>query len=228
MGLRERKKLATRRSLQHAAIELAIERGLDNVTVDDIAAAADVSTRTFFNYFSAKEDALLGDGPPRPSQEARERFVAGGPTGDLLDDLKELLGAIGADAPGGYRAAVADLRLRKELVEREPRIAPRLFAIFAETERHYAQIVADRLGDDPGDPRPQLVAILAITVMRHTLRHIDTAREDTGRQPEQGEATDPEEGDVALLRRLTSDNLDILRSTLVPVPSGRPAPSTDS
>ena len=57
-GLRERKKLATRQALGVAAMRLAVERGLDNVLVDDIAAAVGVSPRTFNNYFSSKYEAI--------------------------------------------------------------------------------------------------------------------------------------------------------------------------
>src|ERR687893_563497 len=60
LGRRERKKLQTHRALATAARELALARGLDGLTVEDIADAADVSVRTFFNYFSCKEAALVG------------------------------------------------------------------------------------------------------------------------------------------------------------------------
>ena len=58
VGLRERKKLDTRRALSDAALELAFERGLENVTRDDIAARAGVSLRTFNNYFTGKYEAV--------------------------------------------------------------------------------------------------------------------------------------------------------------------------
>jgi len=57
-GLRERKKLATRQAIGAAAMRLAVERGLENVLVEDIAAAAEVSPRTFNNYFASKYEAI--------------------------------------------------------------------------------------------------------------------------------------------------------------------------
>jgi AcrR family transcriptional regulator len=58
LGLRERKKLDTRRALSDAALELMFDRGLENVTRDDIADRAGVSLRTFNNYFGGKYEAL--------------------------------------------------------------------------------------------------------------------------------------------------------------------------
>ena len=74
VSLRERKKLATRRLLRRAALDLVAERGLVNVTIEDIAEAADVSPRTFFNYFPSKEAALFGGDPDRAAT-LRERVA---------------------------------------------------------------------------------------------------------------------------------------------------------
>ncbi|HET6286051.1 MAG TPA: TetR/AcrR family transcriptional regulator [Amycolatopsis sp.] len=77
-GLRERKRLETHRALATTAVRLVAERGLDQVTVEDISAAAGVSPRTFFNYFASKEDAVViayADHVER-SQRTIERFLA--------------------------------------------------------------------------------------------------------------------------------------------------------
>ena len=58
-GMRERKKLATRDALSAAALRLALEHGPQNVRVDDIAEAAGVSPRTYNNYFSSREQAIV-------------------------------------------------------------------------------------------------------------------------------------------------------------------------
>ncbi|TAJ46822.1 MAG: TetR family transcriptional regulator [Herbiconiux sp.] len=68
-GLRERKKRETSRAIEVAAVELAAELGLGEVTVESISQRADVTSRTFFNYYASKEDAVLGNSRafPRPS-----------------------------------------------------------------------------------------------------------------------------------------------------------------
>ena len=75
-GLRERKKVETRTALSWAAIHLTVERGFDNVKVEDIAAAAGVSPRTFNNYFSSKAEAIVSrhlDRSLRVADELRRR-----------------------------------------------------------------------------------------------------------------------------------------------------------
>src|SRR5690348_4294169 len=70
VSLRERKKAETRQSLWHAAVELFLERGYDNVSIAEIAAAANVSKMTVFNYFSTKDDLVFG-----PMEEHVEEYA---------------------------------------------------------------------------------------------------------------------------------------------------------
>src|ERR1700754_429245 len=90
VSLRERKKLATRRLLRRAALDLVAQRGLTNVTVEDIAEAAEVSPRTFFNYFPSKEAVLFG-GDPERAAELRERVASEAPGKPALDALRLVL-----------------------------------------------------------------------------------------------------------------------------------------
>ncbi|MEV4312508.1 TetR/AcrR family transcriptional regulator [Actinocrispum sp. NPDC049592] len=71
-GLRERKKRETRLALSQAALRLCVQRGWDNVTVDEIAAEADVSVRTFRNYFSSKAEAVAASHAERTLRIADE------------------------------------------------------------------------------------------------------------------------------------------------------------
>ena len=79
-GLRERKKEKTRLALETAALALFAEKGFDGTTVDEIAEACDVSQRTFFRYYSTKEDVLFADGDERLESVLAE--IAARPAGE--------------------------------------------------------------------------------------------------------------------------------------------------
>lgn len=85
-GLRERKKQATRKALAWAALRLAVERGLDDLHVEDIANAAGVSPRTYNNYFASKEEAICAIAVDR-AEDIRAALLArpaGEPLGEAL------------------------------------------------------------------------------------------------------------------------------------------------
>jgi AcrR family transcriptional regulator len=146
LGLRERKRLATRRAIQVAALELVAEHGLGGVTIDEISRVADISPRTFFNYFPSKEEAVLGDPPKRPSDVASATFVGGG-SGDLFADLTDLL--IGAWSDASLDLDVATLRQR--VVKQYPELfGLRLFTMRA-FEKEVADLVAARIANDRPD-----------------------------------------------------------------------------
>jgi AcrR family transcriptional regulator len=109
-SLRERKRGRTRQALIDAAAALFEQRGYDGTTIADIAAAADVSTRTFFSYFASKEDVLFPDADARVKAALTaidERRPGERPTAILVRALGEL-GDAGDDLVG----PMASLRLR--------------------------------------------------------------------------------------------------------------------
>lgn len=142
-GLRERKRAATRLAIQRAAIELVLESGL-GVTVEEISRRADVSARTFFNYFPTKEDALLGSMPPVPAGAAREKFVTAGPDADLIDGLTEMLAAVSSSDIGDSDIYL----LRRRVVAKFPELAARRLLTTRTLEAQLFEIVQERLVAD--------------------------------------------------------------------------------
>ncbi|MGY2078468.1 TetR family transcriptional regulator [Modestobacter sp. SYSU DS0657] len=161
-GLREAKKTATRRQLRAAATSLALEHGLDGVTVEQVCAAAGVSLRTFFNYFESKEAALLGDDPPSGSPEARAAFLAGGPTGDLLSDLLLLLDPTELIEQQGRESLLQAM----QLAQQEPRLLAGHIAREIAHEAEIAALVAARRGL----PEPDLGCTALATTAQALLR----------------------------------------------------------
>lgn len=95
---REQRHAATVRRIVAAARRLTVEHGLDGFTMDDLAAATGVSRRTLFNHVAGKDDAVLGPLPELPDEDLAV-FVAGGPHGNLLDDLVHLAVRVIGESP---------------------------------------------------------------------------------------------------------------------------------
>jgi AcrR family transcriptional regulator len=102
LGRRERKKLATRQALNEAALALVLERGFDEVTVEAISASADVSTRTFFNYFSSKEEAVLGEAPDPAA--VRQAVLERPATETQLEATCNVLGGLALEVSAAERS----------------------------------------------------------------------------------------------------------------------------
>ena len=115
-GLRERKKEKTRQALASAAMRLFAERGYEATTVADIAAAAEVSTRTFFAYFPTKEDVFF-TGTRERLDLVRQAFAAHAGALPPLGAMRATLDQIIATAAGDVFAPDHDIRLRL-LIER--------------------------------------------------------------------------------------------------------------
>jgi AcrR family transcriptional regulator len=172
VSLRERKKLATRRLLRRVALDLIAERGVANVTVEDIAEAADVSPRTFFNYFPSKEAALFGSDPAR-GIELRERIVHDLPGAPVLEVLRAVMISGAEKVAEDLRdlgGDPADWLRRMKVVRADPQLRAAHAAQMANLERTITEALAERLGTDPDrDPYPGLLCAVATGVFRNSM-----------------------------------------------------------
>jgi len=171
-SLRERKKLATRRLLQKAALDLFAERGFSHVTVEDIAEAADVSPRTFFNYFPSKEAAVLGAGQERGAA-VRKRLVHDAPGEPVLDVLRVVMtdeARAVAEELTELSGNPAEWFTRMKAAGADPHLTAARAAQMATVERGIAEALAERLGTDlEQDPYPGLLAAMATGVFRASM-----------------------------------------------------------
>lgn len=174
-GLRERKKQATRRALQRAALRLAAERGL-GVTVEEICAAVDVSPRTFFNYFSAKEEAIIGEPPAPPPAEQLAVVADGDPDEDPFDAMRLVLREhLAATLP-----SMQQMRLRKQVLDACPELVPHLMHGFIAIERRLVDVFATRLDQTVLDVDPQVLAATTVGAMRLAVRRWIASGGDPG------------------------------------------------
>jgi AcrR family transcriptional regulator len=134
-SLRERKHARTRQALIDAAVELFERHGYDKTTIADIAAAVDISPRTFFGYFASKEDLLFTDPDARVQTTLRaiqQRAPDEGPVEVLLKALRE-----GAESNDDMVGNMAQLRLR--LIRSVPALRGRALQLQHDGQAEIAQ-----------------------------------------------------------------------------------------
>ncbi|TDE58870.1 TetR/AcrR family transcriptional regulator [Nonomuraea mesophila] len=178
-GLRERKKRLTRQHISEVALGLFVARGFDGVTIAEVAAAAEVSVNTVYNYFDSKEDLVL------PPQEASPQRLA-----DIVR----------AREPGESAAGAVLRRLRQEVRGRErqvglspgfgrvlemmlaaPTLAARLESLGRRMTEALAAALAEEGGAAPDDRLPRVMAWHIGSV--HALVMEDIARRTTAGEP---------------------------------------------
>jgi AcrR family transcriptional regulator len=192
-GLRERKKRATREALHDAALRLTLEHGLEHLTVEEISAAADVSPRTFFNYFPGKEQAIVGD----------DLFAAdAGQVSEVMAGAASVPDGMQAVALG-LAAAVATRReqvqLRWQVITRYPALITAMFARLEEFNAIVACAVAARLGCAPDDTYPQLMAAMTTTGIRVAVQRWTTGPRDEPLERHMGEVFGLLKGELAVV-----------------------------
>jgi AcrR family transcriptional regulator len=166
LGLRERKKLDTRRALSDAALRLMFERGIDNVTREAIAGLAGVSLRTFSNYFAGKYEALayrqtermrrsIAALRQRPADEPLWTSITEAVMAPLEEDFSDINGDENR------------IPSREELVEvRKLLLSPEIRnAVSKGLFDEWVEAIAQRTGTDPArDMYPRLVAAVVHAV----------------------------------------------------------------
>jgi AcrR family transcriptional regulator len=160
-GLRQRKKERTRRAIVDAALDLFETRGYADTTVDDIAAAAEVSPRTFFRYFTAKDEAVF-ENAGALLEHFRALLDSRPAAEPLLVSLREIGQALLA------HEMVDEARLRRllALVAAEPALRARYNGLLDTIEGELTVWAAGRLGVPSSDLRPRLVAATVLAARR--------------------------------------------------------------
>jgi len=149
-GLRERKRQQTRERLTRAAMALFLERGFEATTLDDIAAAADISRRSFFHYFDSKEDVVFAwhEIAVRPAGES------------MLAAAENAIAAMVRQIEPGEAIAMA--RLKRD----NPALQARDQVKYEQLERALAEALARRAVHKAEKLDARLVAMIATGAMR--------------------------------------------------------------
>ncbi|ALG86879.1 TetR family transcriptional regulator [Gordonia phthalatica] len=168
MGLRERQRLETLRTLRAAAVELVRDNGLTETTVAEIADRAGVSRRTFFNYYACKEDAVLGAGTPSVPEEPLVEFLETPPGPARLDRAVDLILAVAATIRQAGERHVD----HAELVAKYPQLTERMQQHGTSAQESLSAAIALHLADAPAAEveGARALVLLAGTVLRFAYR----------------------------------------------------------
>ncbi len=192
-GLRENKKLRTRRQLAATALELFLERGFDAVSVADVAAAAEVSKPTLFRYFPSKEDLVLdrfADHQDEAARIVRDRAPGRSPVGALHEHFVVALGE--RDPITGLCDHPSVLAFQK-LVYSTAGLEARL----AHYSAREVELLADVLEAESVPPLAARLAALNLVTARQELGRSNYRRIDAGKSADEAHPEALAEADQA-------------------------------
>ncbi|MFL6078019.1 MAG: TetR/AcrR family transcriptional regulator [Mycobacteriales bacterium] len=167
MGLRERKKVKLRQAVRREALRLFAEQGWEATTVGQIADAADISTTTFYRYFTGKEDVVLG-GPDEPGESLVPELLAARPAGEPLPDA---LRAIHPTLAAGLESNRDEVLTRYDLSIRVPDLRARMATEQEKNYAAYTEALTARTGRAAGDYPLRLAVALLLAAHLEAVRH---------------------------------------------------------
>jgi len=163
VGLRERKKIKLRRSVQTEALRLFAEQGYDDTTVEQIADAADISTTTFYRYFPTKEDIVLDD----EYDQIVEHIIGRGDGEEpLVTTVRTAVAAVAAAVETDRDAALARLRLLASV----PALKALQGAEGRKTFDFYIRLLSARSGRSIGDRQLRVTTAAFVAAQKEAAR----------------------------------------------------------
>jgi AcrR family transcriptional regulator len=168
-GLRERKKAQTREAIAEAARRLFLDRGFDDVTVADVAEAADVSEATIFNYFRTKEDLAfhrMEDFEEEMLEAIRDREPGSSVVDAFGSFVLQPRGFLKGDGTGGDPLAVT------RLFTESPALLAREREIFDRYAERLIDLIAEERYTRADDLMPLVIARALMSLHRAMIDHV--------------------------------------------------------
>ncbi len=170
-GLRDRKRAATRAAITAAARSLTAEHGLNGYTVEEVCERTGISRRTFFNYFPAKEDAIIGHTEDDFPADAVSRFMERGydsPAGEISATLLSDLVRLSLDLSEHMRASEQETRQLIAVIKKEPQLMLRIIGLSEQRDADFSRLLARREGVTPDHPVVRMAVLLLGSIARKT------------------------------------------------------------
>jgi AcrR family transcriptional regulator len=177
--LRQRRTAATALNIETHAVALALEHGLDHVTVEMICEASEVSARTFFNYFGTKDNAILGKFAPEVDEQKAREFIAS----NNPDILSEVIGVV--KLPDDFLQNPGLELQRMKLLNQNPGLMSKQMERFSDVPAQIEEILFLRLRraapPEESEEQTRAYATLTSELIALTFRHMMTqAIQSTG------------------------------------------------